>query len=745
MAVIGRIRKYSGLLIVIIGLALAGFVLQDFFKKSGGGKGGAKEFGDVNGEKIAYRDFDSKVEEQLEQLKKQQQEGQAISSDKIFQVKTQVWNQMVRDIIMNEQFEDLGITVSTDELYDLVQGKEPHQYIMQSFSNPKTRMLDRERLNQFLHNFDQLTPEVKQQWMGIEKAIKEDRINRKYNSLIANAFYQPRAFLSREFNDKSRKANIKFIEIPYTNINDNQAAVNDDDLKKAYEEHKQEFKLDEPVRAIDFVVFDVLPSSDDMKKSTEDIMKIKTDFEKTDAKEIANFVNSNSDSKYDSTYLPKSKLPARIDSAVFVASNKAKEEPAKAKGKSRKAKAKNQKPAVAEVKTAPHGLLIGPYIENNTYFLAKLIDVQNRPDSMKAKHILISFQGSQGADQNIKRTKKQAKASADSILEVVKKHPEQFEDLARKKSNDPTAKEKAGDLGWFADGAMIYPFNQACLNGKVGDKVIVESIYGYHVLEITGKKEPVAKARVAIIKRAIDPSSKTIQDIYAKASKFTAENANLQAFENSASKQGLTKRSADYVRQMDNNLSGLEQAREIVRWGFEEKTKVGDVKDFEVETRYVVAVLKLARNKGIPSLDEIKQEITAIARKDKKAEILTKKINEAKGSGISIEQIASKLNTKVDTAKGITFASASLPGTGPEPLVIGTVFTLKNGALSQPLKGEKGVYIVSIDNIAEPIANADIRGEYMQEARNFMARVSYELYMSLLKGAEVNDNRKLYY
>ena len=151
MAVIGRIRKYSGLLVIIVGVALAGFVLQDFFRKSGAGKG-PKTFGEADGEKIAYRDYDTKVEEQIEQIK-EANEGQSVGYDKINQIRQQVWNSMVRDIIMTKQFDELGISVSTDELYDLVQGKEPHQYIFQSFSNPKTKQFDRERLNQFLHNF----------------------------------------------------------------------------------------------------------------------------------------------------------------------------------------------------------------------------------------------------------------------------------------------------------------------------------------------------------------------------------------------------------------------------------------------------------------------------------------------------------------------------------------------------------------------------------------------------------------
>ena len=742
MAVIGRIRKYSGLLVIIVGVALAGFVLQDMVRKTGSGRS-AKEFGEVNGEKIAYRDYEAKVEEQLEQMKKQS-EGQTIANDKVYQLRTQVWNQMVKDMIMSKQYDELGLIVTTDELYDLVQGREPHQYIVQNFTNPKTKQLDRDRINQFLHNFDQLQPEVKQQWVSLEKAIKEDRINKKYNTLIANSFYYPTAFAKRNYNDRSIKASVRFISLPYTSVNDNDAAVSDDDLKKAYDDHKKDYELTEPVRSVDFVVFDVPPSADDMKKATEDIMKIKDEMLKTTDKEIANFVNSNSDAKYDSTFLPKGKLPVKIDSAVFKsdksqdASNKIQDK--KSKGKNKKSKVKSKD---TEVKTASTGLIIGPYLENNTYYLAKLIDIQNRPDSMKAKHILISYQGAQGADQNMKLTKAQAKKKTDSIMEVVKKHPEQFENLARTISNDPTAKEKGGDLGWFADGMMVYPFNQACLNNNVGDIVKVETMFGFHVIQLTGKKEPVKKARVAIVKRVIDPSSKTIQEVYTKESRFLSENPNLQAFTTAAAKQGLNKRSADYLREMDNSLPGLEQAREIVRWSFDEKTKMGDVKDFEVENKYVVAAVKAVRKKGIPDLDAIKNEITTIARKDKKAEILTNKLNQSKGS--AIEQLAQKFNTKLDTARNVNFTLGSLPGSGNEPAVIGTLFTLKKGEVSKPVKGEKGVFVISEDDIVYPNPITDYRREIMQQMQMFRSRVGWELYNSLQQRADITDNRILYY
>ena len=260
--------------------------------------------------------------------------------------------------------------------------------------------------------------------------------------------------------------------MPYTDVKDNDVTVTETDIKNFYDEHKQEFAADDAVRQLDYVVFDINPSPEDFKKATEDINKIKLDFQKIDNKDVPNFVNSNSDIKYDSAFYAKGKItPVRLDSFLFNASK---------------------------------GEIFGPFIDNSNYYIAKLMDVQMRPDSMKAKHILISYQGAERADQNVKRSKKDAKRIADSILNVLKSTPMQFEAIARKMSNDPSAKEKGGDLGWFADGSMVYPFNKACLDNKVGSRVVAESIFGYHVIEITGKKDPVKKVVAAIIKRAIE-------------------------------------------------------------------------------------------------------------------------------------------------------------------------------------------------------------------------------------------------
>ncbi|MBP7497905.1 MAG: SurA N-terminal domain-containing protein [Bacteroidales bacterium] len=717
MAIIGKIRSYGSLLVIIIGVALAGFVLQDFWRKGDGGRNSPKDFAKVNGEKISYLDFDKKVEEQLEQMKKQEQ-GKNLGSDKIYQTRQQVWSQMIREIIMDEQYEELGLTVTADELFDMIQGKEPHQYIVQSFSDPKTGMFDRERLSQFLKNYDQLTPEIKTQWVNLEKAIKSERLNKKYNNLITNVYYVPKAFAQRNYIEKNKKFVARFFDIQYNTVKDTNVTVTKDEINKCFEENKQQYEQNETVASIDYVIFDVLPSESDKKMAEEDIFKAKKELEQVSEKEIVNCVNINSDEPYDSTFLAQGKLmPVKLDSAMFAATP---------------------------------GTIVGPYLDNSTFIIARLINKQMRPDSMKARHILISYQGAQSADENLKRTKAQAKKLADSLFNVLKNSKDintQFPFLSNQYSGDGTAKEKGGDLGWFADGAMVYPFNQACFEAKAGEVKMVETIFGFHVLQLTDKKAPVNKVRVAVVKRKIEPSTKTRQDVYAKASKFAGENKTLELFEKSVKTQGLNKRNADYLKEMDYSIPGIEQARSMVMWIYDEKTKIGDVKDFDFETdnKYVVAALKKIKKKGIPVLEDIEKEITALAKRDKKAETFTKQIIDAKKNASTFELLAAKLNCKVDTAKDLSFSSYSMPGTGPEPKVIGKICTMNKALMSEPLKGNRGVFVVIVDQINEAPKKDDFKNEIQQQVNIFRSRAGWEVYNALEKVANIKDNRRYFY
>ena len=705
MALIGRIRKQSGFLVIIIGVALAAFVLGDFIKKR---PKTANFIAEVAGEKINPTDFNKKVEENIS-IRKQNAGKENLTPTENYEVRQQTWNQVMNEIVMNKQYEELGITVTVDELNDLIRGKNPHQYIQQSFKDPKTGVFDPKLVNNFLQNLDKVDPAMKERYLMIEKAIKSDRLTTKYNSLLTKGFYVPTAFAKLDYEARGRNAKVRLTGLRYQTISDSTIKPTDTDYQKYYDENSYKYKQDRASRDLEYVVFDVKASTEDRNKIEEDVKKLYVEFQTVT--DVPTFINSVSDTRYDSAWRKKGSLSRNIDSLMF---------------------------------SAAPGTIFPPYEENGTIHIAKLLDVQARPDSLRASHILVSYAGT-GVNEKIKRTKDAAKKTADSLLAIVKKDPKLFEILATTKSDDQSSAEKSGDVNWFADGAMVPSFNQAVLQGKIGDIVEVESRFGFHIIKITGKKEPVKKVRVALLDRVVEASGKTFQDIFAQANAFAAENTTIEKFDKTATDKGLNKRSAERLESMSNSIPGVTSPREIVRWAFNEATKKGDVSTvFDTEGSYVVAVVKEIREKGILPLDQIKDNIKPLVIRDKKAEILIKRFNDKLASAKSIDQLASAFQTKIDTAN-IIFANPNVINYGREPQIVGTVFSMKKGQLSAPLKGEMAVYVLIVDDITEPAPAKDYKNEKMQLSGSFQGMAPRQIPTILEEKANIKDNRILFY
>jgi peptidyl-prolyl cis-trans isomerase D len=706
MAVIGKIRQRSGLIVIVIGIALAAFVLGDFLKPGRNGRQ-VNYIGEAAGENIPYVDFAQKVDEQIENTK-QRDNKDKLTADEIYTVRQQTWNLMVRELVMGKQYENLGVAVSTDELYDLVQGKNPHQYILQYFQDPNTKQYNPQLVLNFLKQLDQVEPAQKQNWLMLEKAIKDDRLNTKYNNLIGKAYYMPKAFVQRDYVEKNTRYNVRIVAAPYQTIDDKLITLTDADYQKYYDENKKQYDQ-EASRDLDYVLFELQPSEADLKLIAEDVAKIYQEF--SQATDIPSYVNANSDSKYDSSWKKPNMLSPRLDSVMF---------------------------------NSPVGTLVAPYVENNKYTMAKLMDVQLRPDSMKASHILISFAGSAIGDNKITRLKDNAKKMADSLFLVLKTNAAQFPAIAASMSDDASNKAKGGDLGWFLDGTMVAPFNEACITGNVGEIKLVETVFGYHLIQINDKRAPVKKVKVAALDRRIEPSGKTIQDIYAKASEFAGENTTLEAFTKAVETKKLNKRVADYLRAMDNSLPGLAGSRSVVQWAFMEETKKESVSSvFEIDGAYVVAAVREVREKGIPTLEQLKKQIEPLVRRDKKAEKL---IDNIKKAGVNdIYQLAGKISSKVDTLPNVVFFSGNLPKFGPEPEVVGTISTLKPNVVSAPVKGTNGVYVILLDSINPAPETKDYTMFRTQLSFGFTNRVQGQAYQVLEKMAGLVDNRVRFY
>jgi len=707
MAVIGKIRKRSGLLVIIIGLALAAFILGDFVRK--GPKKGSN-IGIIDGEDITYTDFEGKVQKQEEQYK-QQSGKDNLTSAEILQIRDVTWTQLLREMIMQKEYDELGITVSPDELFDMVQGKNPHPYIVQNFTDPQTGQFNPATVVQFIKTIDQREPEVKQQWLKIEKAIKTDRLNQKYMNLVSKSYYLPKALAEKELQLRAETVNARVFALNYRTVDDKSVALTDNDYKKYYNEHKYQFDQKDS-RGMEYIVFDVLPSQEDKDLIQKQVFEVYENFKKEE--DLKNYVNAVSDTKFDSTYHSEKTLSLIIDSVLF---------------------------------KAPVGTIIPPFVENNTWKMAKLMDVQSRPDSIKARHILISYSGS-NLNGNIARNKDAAKKTSDSLLAILKKEPQRFQEIILNMSDFPQAKQDTGNLKWMKDGDPNFAlfFNKAVTMNN-GEFQIVESGLGYHILLATAKTKPIKKIKVAVVERKIEPSNKTFKDMFTKANKFAAENDNETSFNAGVQKQGLNKRQAEYVQKSDMTLPGLESAREIVRWAYNSESEKGKVAMFDLaaENKYVVALLTDIRKKGIAPLDEIKKNIEPLVIRERKAQMLMDKINTAMNSTKEIYSLAGKLNTKVDSLNNLSFYSYNLPLYGPEPDVIGELFTLKKGTLCPPIKGANGVFVAIVDNINKPQSQGDFNMMRMQLSNEYTSKVTNTLFNALEESTKIEDNRLLFY
>ena len=716
MAVIGTIRKQSGLLIVIIGVALAAFVLGDFLKP--GNNRIENNIAEVMGEEINYSYFDSKYETNLE-LQKRNQQKENLSSEEIFRLKQQTYDQIVQSIVMQNEYKELGLMVSPEELADKIHGEKPHSYINQVYSTlanamgkPEGSAYDPATVIEFMNTIKDRPSNdpYKDWWDKLVLEIKDNHLQNKYKNLITKAYFMPDTFLVSDFNDKKTTAKIRLVGLRHTTVADSLVTVTDEIMRKYYDDYKQNYEK-EASRDIEYVVFEVRPSANDRQEIRNDVFAIFDDFKTTE--NIPLFVNSESDKRYDSTFFKAGELPVQIDSVVF---------------------------------NAEIGTFIEPYIQDNAWHMAKLMDVQARPDSMKASHILVMYKGSFNAGENVTRSKEDAKKMADSLLAVVEADKSKFENLAIELSDDPSVAENKGDLGWFADGAMVYPFNQAVLNNKVGDITIAESQFGYHIIHVTDKLEAVKKVRVAMIDIEITPSQETFQDTYAKASEFQGNALNQEAFDTLATKFGLTKRSAT-VQAMGNRIAGIEYPRPIIQWSFIEGIGEGSVSHvFTMEDKYVVAIVTKAIEEGIPPLDDLREQLEPLVKNDLKLDKLVEKMNNALAETKDMIQLAAKLNSKVDTMANVNFEMRNIAGYGAEPNLVAKALTAEPGAVSGPVKGNNAAFIFVLDEIVSPNPTDDKKMYERQLIMNFQSKVNNNSYLESLKdNAGIVDNRVMFY
>jgi len=708
MATLQKIRTRAGLLVaIVIGISLAAFILGDMFQ--GGGSSlfqkDRLEIGEVDGESIQYPQFQRRVEELAEIYKMNTQQSQ-LDENSWVQVREQTWQEMVRKIVMSDVYEDLGITVSSDELFDMLQGTNLHPIVQQLFSNPNTGQVDRGAVIQFLKNLETgVAPEQRDYWYYLEDQIVNERIQTKYTNMITKGLYVTTEEAQNSLNKTSRQVNFDYIALNLNSIADSQVVVTENDLKAYYNENKENYEQ-EKRRRIEYIVFPVTPSNQDYQQAEQWINEIKSDF--TNAEDNVQFVNSNSDVSFDGTWYKPEDLPENINNWI-VEEN-------------------------AEVND-----VFGPYFEEEAYKLAKLHASEMMPDSVEARHILLQI--------NTQAELASQQALADSLKEIID-NGEDFAELARQYSTDQGSAALGGNLGWFGRGQMVKPFEEAAFNNEVNEVTVVQSQFGIHIIQTTDRGEETRQYQVAYLIRNVVPSTKTYQDVYAKASQFAGENTTLEEFNQAATEQQLTKKVAT-IRENDRTIPGLENSRPLIREAFDtdEGKLIQDAQEstiFDLGDNFVIAGLTSVTEEGIADFEDVRERVELAVIKEKKLELLKEKANQAIEGKSEMDAIASELGATVETATGVNFSSVQIPGLGMEPAVAGTISALNVDQISEPIAGNNGVYIVKISS-ANDVPAGDLNNEQTRLAQNLNFRASNQAYEAHRNAVEIEDKRAKFY
>lgn len=696
MGIMGFLRDRMGkILAFVIGFALFAFIIGEVVRSGGSFfRDDRNMLGEVGGEKIAYDEFTKKVDQSSAQFK--QQSGQNNLSPQIINyVQTNVWNQYVNELILKKEADKLGLIVGDDEVRAMETGSNPSPQIVQAFGDPKTGKVDISKLNEFLNKLPTLSADMRQQWADFLTQIIEEKLSEKYLSLVTNGLYVNSLEAKDDYEAKNKLANFKYVLLNYASVPDNKITVTDDDYQAYYDEHKAEFKNQQESRTFDYVSINAAPSKDDSIAIKKQADKLAVDFKASTNDSL--FVQINAETKAPLTYQHKGRLDPKIDSVMF---------------------------------SAPNGFVYGPYLSNGSYKIAKLVDAHFEPDSVKARHILID-------DQTIGVDK--AVAKADSIKKLIE-GGKSFAELANLFSIDKNSAVKGGELGTFGRGAMIPVFEDAVFSGKKGDLKVVTSQYGVHLIEIEDQKGSSKVAKVATVDIPLKASSNTQTIAYSKAQAFLGS-LTKDNFDDEAKKAGLIKKTATDVNGLAVSVPGIENAREIVRWAF--NAEKGDFSDkvYISGDQYIVAHLVQIKPKGTLSPDLVKKQIEPMVKNKVKGKLLADKFNAALNGTSSIDQVAQKVDSKVNPIQNIVFANPVIPGSSAEYKVIGTVFGSQPNKISKPVEGQQGVYVFVLDSFLNPPPLTNAVREKQQLGQALLQRADTQIFEALKDKANVKDYR----
>lgn len=719
MTALGKIRSKGILLIIIIGLGLFAFIAEEAFRSCNGIKGqNSQQIGEVLGEKIYVQDFQKLLEEYQDAMKLTMRTDN-LSEDQLNQLKDQVWQQLVSERVMKEDCKKLGLTVTEDELQNVLNDGTNQLLTQTPFVNQQTGRFDVSILKQFIDAYrkaeasnnsqqlDQMRPAYNY-WLFVEKNLRTQLLAQKYQSLLANCVLSNKVEAKMAFNEENEEAQIQLASIAYNTIKDADIKVTDEELKAKYEELKAAFRQQQETRDVKMVDVQVKASATDRAQLQKDMAGYQKQLaEAADPTQVV----SKSGSMIQYIGLPVS------------------------------GKAFQQYPDIA---SKIDSMAVGTtgVVENtkdNTYNIVRILSRTELPDSVEFRQIQVGG-----------KTLEAARASADSIQKALAAGGD-FQAIAKRYGQDSTTT-------WFT-GAMYEQastmsqdnraYIEALLNGAVGSTQNIELTQGNVVIQVLNRKAMKSKAVAAVIKKEIRFSDNTYSKAYNRFSQFvTQSQASLADLQKHATKFGYTVQDLNDFATSSHTVGnvGGSGIRDAIKWIFE--AKEGQVSQLfeagkENDHLLVLCMTKIHPQGYRPWDDaQVKEILKREVIRDKKAAMIMAKLK-----GVNSIAAAQAKGAKVSTVNQITFAApAFIQATGAaEPALSGAVAATAQGKFcSAPVKGNAGVYVFQV--VKKQMRPA----KYNEEQQIQMCRQRAMQYMGnfmqdLVFGAGVVDNRYLFF
>ncbi len=703
MALIGKIRNNSWLLILTLGVALAAFIIMDMTSadQMGGGPQ-TMSIGTIAGEEIDWRDF-QRAEDIL----------YSGTGTDMYERREILWDFFVDMTMLENKSDRMGLGVGDLEMEELQYGNNLSPVVVQRFMNPQTGQVDRNQLNEIRDGMAtrSLDPNLMQFWRFQQREIKTDRLQAKIEAMVRKGLYTPNFKAeSLEF-DKGTTVSFDYVNIPFSVIPDGDVEVSDSDLRDYLRDNRRQYERKEESRRVGYVTFEVLPTSEDSSLLFNTISELKNEFEVTRDDSLFTDMNYG---YFDVAYYTEDQLPVEYADRLF---------------------------------NMEKGQVTDPFIHDGNFTLLKLVDKKMVPDSVRSRHIL------RPATDPVGMTRE--RAFLDSLKTLIETGVQTFDSLAIHHGTDATSAD-GGDLGYTTPGEMVAPFNDHIFyKAEPGDLHIITTQFGLHLVEVTDRifSSESEGVRYAAIEEAIVPSEETQNIMYEEVLGFIAENRSVEDLQRSADENpALSFNTSNRLERNDYSIQGLganTTSRDIVRWAFSRSARVGNVSpeiyayqhpEHYFTDKYLVVGLSEIEEAGLPSVSSVRNQIQPLVLNKKKGEKIKAEIE-----GMNLPDIASRYNQSVSQAFDVNLGDGFISGIGNEPAVIGALKALDAGEQSSPIIGNSGVFSIRVSNKTEPPV-VNITGQVRRQiSREKQDQVSTRLMESLRDNISIEDQRHRLY